>query len=119
MPPYGEPLDVLEHEIGRLDFEDDAHEFAHEPITGVIESAVPDEREALTWRSTEHYVDSPTSDSSSASDFGPGHVGDGLRDHRAMREVELVYCAMNGIDFHSRYDIEPCLLETQAEAAGS
>lgn len=113
----GEPLHVLEDEPSRIDFGDDADEIPHQGVPGIVEDALPDEREALAGGPAEDDVDGAAADGGAES--APGDMGDGGRHDRAFGEVEGVDRAMHGIDLDGGLHVESGLFEAEAHSPGS
>ena len=61
-PAEGQPPDVLENKIRRLEFANDAHEFRYERVARIVERALADEGEPLAQSAAEDDVDRPRSD---------------------------------------------------------
>ena len=112
-----EALDVFEHEGPGLRFRHQAHEVTHQPVARVVQRAMADQGETLAGRTAEHAVDGPFADSGRVPDLGRRQVVDRTRNHGGAGKIEMVNGAMNRIDIHGRNDIEPGLLEPEAQSA--
>ena len=117
VPADREALDVLEHEGPGPQFRHQAHEVAHQPVARVVQRAMADHGETLAGGAAEHAVDGPAADRGRSPDLGRRQVVDRTRDHGGIGEVEMVNGAMNRIDIHGRDDVEPGLLEAEAQPA--
>lgn len=95
-------------------------EFMHKPVPGIIQNAMPNHREALAGRTAKHDIDMVAGPKPSRlADFFSGQPHNASREHPAFREIELVHCGVDWIDFHSGSHIETSLLEAKAEATRS
>ena len=119
MPADGQPLHVLEDECAGVQFRDEAHELADQPVARVVENAVADEGEALAGRAAEHAIDLAPADAGCFCNLCTGQALDRSGNDSGQRKVELVDRAMHRVDLGRRGDVEAGLLEAEAKAAGA
>ena len=117
VPPDRQSFYIFENERARSKLRDNSDEFKHQTVSRIFQSPVTDQRKALTRRPAEYAVH--------RTPANPGCLPDICRtqaDHRtgydgAVRKIEFMRGAMDGVDFNRRANIEPGLLESQAESA--
>ena len=73
-----------------------------------------DQGKALARGAAEYAIDGSITDASRPRDVGAGDVFDRTGYDGRAREVELMYSAMNRVDFNGGGNIEACLFETEA-----
>jgi hypothetical protein len=76
-----------------------------------------DHGKSLTWSAAEYDVDPPPTDTGSLPYRGARKADHRFRQHYAFGEIEFVNRGVDRVDFHRGNDIEPGLLETEAETA--
>jgi hypothetical protein len=86
-------------------------------ISGVIERSIPDEAEALTWRTSDYRSDLAPSDTRMCPDVLSIDLGDASTYRRTFGEVELVNRAMDGVVLDGGTNLESCLLEAKTQSA--
>ena len=95
-----------------------APEQAHRrtPQDGIIQNALPYQGKSLAGWAAEQRVDRLVSDTRTAANFTSGKCADVAANHGAVREIQLVPCGVNRIDFDSRDNIETGLFESERQA---
>jgi hypothetical protein len=119
MLPKRQTLDVFENEMPRIELRNYSQKIADKCIAGVIQNPLPYHRKALAGCPAKDDIHMSRPDASSEPNLSTVQSHDGLRQDLAIREIELVRCAMNGIDLNSRDDVEARLLETQTHSSGT
>jgi hypothetical protein len=115
----GEPFDVLEHEVLRLQFEHHAHEVVHQMIARIVKRPLADHGKALARGTTYDHVDVLFSQPGQASEFIACDVDKALANGRRVGEVELVGGAMYRVYVDGANHVETSLLEPQAKPTGT
>jgi hypothetical protein len=117
MIPNRQSLNVLEHEEFGLKLGDQPDEMVNETISRVVYGALPDQAEALTGRTPENHIDVGILDCRMFTDVSTVDVCDAATNRSAVREIEFVSGAVDGIVLDRSQHVETCLLETEAHSA--
>jgi hypothetical protein len=83
----------------------------YEGVAGVVQRTLADHAEALAWRTAENDVDVPIADAGILAYEGGANVGHAPADCGAVREIEFVGGAVDGIVFDGGGYVEPGLFE--------
>jgi len=84
-------------------------------IARVIQNTLPYEGKSLARWAAKQHVDSSVSDARRAANFTSGEPTDIAANYGAVREIQLVYCGVNRIDFNSRYNVKTSLFESKRQ----
>jgi hypothetical protein len=118
MLPNRQALHIFEDKVGGFQLGYDAYEVSYKAIAWIVQRPMPDHGEALTGRATKHNIHTLTAYPCTTPDLVSGQTGNRPWQHGALREVVLVNCTMDRVDFNSGDNIETCLLKPQSQASG-
>jgi hypothetical protein len=111
VPPDRQALYVLEDKCLSAQFAHEPHKFQNKRIARIIKDAMTDQREALTWRSTEHAINLLIANSGGPPDLRAGNLRNAFWDNCAIRKIEFVNSTMDRLDLHRGDYVKPRLLE--------
>jgi hypothetical protein len=110
----GKTLHILENEGPGIKLGHDPHEFQNKAVPWIIQYPVSDQGKTLAWRATENTIYRPVAKTGRPSYVGARHMFDGAGYNFSVWKIEFMNSAMDGIDFYSRSNVKPGLLEPQA-----
>ena len=111
MLPDREAFDVFEHKGLCIQLGNNADEFQDETIAGIVKDALPNHREALARRSTEHTIDRTIANARRQPYFSGRKSCHRPRNNGRVREIVFVNGTMNGIYFDRCDNIETSLFK--------
>lgn len=94
-----QPLHVLEDKGPGIQLGDDANEFKHELVSGIVQRTMSDQRKPLTGRTAEDAIDWRVSDTGGFADRACAQTFNRMRNNGGRWEVVLVNRTMNRINF--------------------
>jgi hypothetical protein len=114
MPPNRKPFHVLKNEVPGIQLVYDPHKVFNKAVARIVKRPLTDQGEPLAGGTAEHNIDAPLTDFGSGSYVRTAQPCNRPGDYCAGRKVELVGASMDRVNFDSRNDIEPSLLEAEA-----
>jgi hypothetical protein len=109
--------DVLEYKVVGAKINYQTHKVIHQGIARIVEGALPDHAESLTWRTAKDDIYRGVADSGLASDVSGVDVRNAATNGCAAREIELVNGSVDRIVFDGGGYIETRLFKPQAHPA--
>src|ERR1700687_824069 len=115
----GKSSDILEHEIRRLQLDDETHEVMYQGISRIVQRPLANHAETLTGRATEDDIHGPVSYPGTVADVLTVYIGDAAANGGGGGEIKLVRGAVRGVGSDAGGNVESGLLEAETHAARS
>ena len=89
----------------------------HKVVAWIVESALADHAEPLTWSAAENHINVGFTDFGMRADVVAADIGNTPADRRAIREVVFMRGGVDRVVFDRRCDMESRLFESQRQTS--